>query len=104
VRIDRPTGKAYLTKIMNALTIVSTKGQIVIPKDVRDRLKFAPGTALEVIESEDSVTFRLVRQRKTKTFEECEAIIRTAIKYDGPVGLKEDWRASIAQRFRDHIG
>jgi len=43
---------------MNAQTKVSAKGQVVIPKDVRDRLHWAPGTPLDVIEKAGSVTLK----------------------------------------------
>ena len=86
---------------MNMQTRVSAKGQVVIPKDVRDRLHFAPGTELEVIESGDSVTLRHVRPPKTKTFEECDARIRARIKYTGPPATEEDWHRSIDQMFRE---
>ena len=86
---------------MNMQTRVSAKGQVVIPKDVRDRLSFQPGTTLEVIESSDSVTLRHARARKTKTFEECEAVIRAAIRYAGPPATADEWRSSIDRMFRD---
>ncbi len=41
---------------MTAQTKVSAKGQVVIPKDVRDRLKWSEGTTLKVIESGAGVT------------------------------------------------
>ena len=86
---------------MNMQTRVSAKGQVVIPKDVRDRLRFAPGTELEVIESGDSVTLRHVRPPKTKTFEECDARIRARIKYTGPRYTAEQEREAVDQMFRD---
>ena len=36
---------------MNAQTKLSAKGQVVIPKDVRDRLHWAEGTQLKVVET-----------------------------------------------------
>jgi AbrB family looped-hinge helix DNA binding protein len=38
---------------------VSTKGQIVLPKDVRDRLCWSAGETLEVVEHMNAVTLRL---------------------------------------------
>jgi AbrB family looped-hinge helix DNA binding protein len=41
---------------MSAQTKISSKGQVVIPKDVRDRLNWPEGTQLKVVESGNSVT------------------------------------------------
>lgn len=79
---------------------MSAKGQIVIPKDVRDRLKFEPGTLVDVIESSDSVTLRHARPPKTKTFEECMARIRARVNYVGPPATEEDWQEAIDRMFR----
>jgi AbrB family looped-hinge helix DNA binding protein len=43
---------------MSNHTRVSAKGQVVIPKDVRDRLKWEPGTELEVMEGVGGVILR----------------------------------------------
>lgn len=85
---------------MNAQTTVSSKGQIVIPKDVRDRLNITTGDQLEVVERPDGVLLRKNAPKSTKTFEECVANIREAIKYDGPTVSIDDMNASIAEMWK----
>ncbi len=48
---------------MNAQTKLSAKGQVVIPKDVRDRLRWAEGMKLAVVESSGSVTLIPLKSR-----------------------------------------
>lgn len=47
---------------MNSRTRISAKGQVVIPKDLRERLRWYPGTPLEVIEREGAVTLQQVKR------------------------------------------
>jgi AbrB family looped-hinge helix DNA binding protein len=42
----------------NSLTILSTKGQVILPKAVRDQLNWAPGTRLTVEQTEDGVLLK----------------------------------------------
>lgn len=42
------------------MTKVSDKGQVVIPKEVRDRLKFTEGSKLLVIATEDAVILQRI--------------------------------------------
>ena len=42
------------------VTKVSDKGQVVIPKEVRDRLQMGPGTKLIVVATEDAVVLQKV--------------------------------------------
>lgn len=49
---------------MTTLT-VSTKGQIVIPKEIRDELGFVPGAKVDVERNGDALTLRLVKGRKS---------------------------------------
>jgi len=81
---------------MNALTKMSGKGQVVIPKDVRDRLQFAAGDRLEVVERPDGVFLRKQATGKSgRSFEEITARIRAQIKYDGPPVSIEDMNHAI---------
>ncbi|MFZ4690668.1 MAG: AbrB/MazE/SpoVT family DNA-binding domain-containing protein [Polymorphobacter sp.] len=51
---------------MSSQTHLSAKGQIVIPRDVRDRLRWTPGMRFDVIERSGSVT--LVPRPETPPF------------------------------------
>ena len=42
------------------VTKVSDKGQVVIPKEVRDRLKMGPGTKLIVVATDDAVVLQRI--------------------------------------------
>jgi antitoxin PrlF len=40
---------------------VSTKGQIVLPAEIRRRLGLGPGSKLEIVEGPDGITLRPIR-------------------------------------------
>lgn len=81
---------------MNARTTVSAKGQVVIPKDVRDRLKLAAGDKLEVVERPDGVLLRKPAVKSGESFEEITARIRSRINYQGPPVSLEEMDQAIA--------
>jgi AbrB family looped-hinge helix DNA binding protein len=93
-------GKTYLTT-MNAQTKLSAKGQVVIPKDVRDRLHWAQGQALEVIETPEGVLLKQPYPKKTLTIEQALARIRARVQYDGPPLTIEDMNEAVSEIFRD---
>ena len=69
---------------MNAQTSVSAKGQVVIPKDVRDRMRLMPGDRLDVVERADGVLLRRAVTAPTGDFDEIAARIHSRIRYNGP--------------------
>lgn len=81
---------------MNARTTVSAKGQVVIPKDVRDRLKIASGDRLEVVERPDGVLLRKQPSKSGESFEAITARIRSRVKYSGPPVAIADMDRTIA--------
>jgi AbrB family looped-hinge helix DNA binding protein len=46
--------------VTTLLTTVSTKGQVILPKAVRDHMHWEPGTRLSVEETTDGVLLRVV--------------------------------------------
>lgn len=80
-------GKTYLTA-MTLQTKLSAKGQVVIPKDLRDRLGLTEGMVFDVIERGSEVVLK--RQAKAGDLSGTEAVanavreIQSFYRYDGP--------------------
>jgi AbrB family looped-hinge helix DNA binding protein len=96
--IDRKQGKTYLT-LMSARTKLSAKGQVVIPKDVRDALGLKPGQALDVTQTGGGVLLRPVADKPQRTFEEVMIRIRARINHDGPRASLEDMKQAVSDMF-----
>lgn len=75
---------------------VSTKGQIVLPKAVRDKRRWTAGTQLTVEETRDGVLLRSVERKKTRTLRDLVGSIR----YKGPSRSVEEMNAAIEKEFR----
>jgi len=76
---------------------VSSKGQVVIPKDVRQRLGIRAGSRLEVSDTAGEVRLRLARRPgKTATVEEGIGLAR----YKGPPVSIEQMNAGVRGYFR----
>jgi len=61
-------------------TNVSTKGQVILPKAIRDRRKWAPGTRLVVEETADGVLLRTAPIFPPTRIED----VAGSLKYSGP--------------------
>ncbi len=92
---------------MNAQTKLSAKGQVVIPKDVRDRLGLTEGTVFDVIERGGEIILRLPAQQKRLTIEEAAERIRKIVQYKGPRLSDEDIAAAgpvmAAEKYRNFV-
>lgn len=80
---------------MNARTTLSAKGQVVIPKEVRDALGLEPGQQLDVVRMHGGVLLTPVYRKSGRTSEEIFARIREiAPPWEGPpVSIEEMDRA-----------
>ncbi len=69
-----------------AITVLSSKGQIIIPKSVRDAHQMEPGQKLEVLDTADGILLKPARPYPPTTLSEVAA----CLKYNGPAkSLKE---------------
>lgn len=79
---------------MNAQTKLSSKGQIVLPKDVRDALGWPQGQTLSVsISGGKAVIEPTPTKRQTISYEEFR---RRVPKHDGPPVSLEDFDKAVA--------
>lgn len=86
---------------MGATTKISAKGQVVIPKDVRDELGLVPGQTLDVIQTGGGVLLRPSIARSGRTFEEITASIRARFTYAGPPLSVEEMTQSVADMWAE---
>ena len=71
--------------MMTYQTRLSAKGQLVIPKDVRERLGWDKGMKLEVIEQGGDIVLRPEGVQKTgTTARDALREIQSFYRYDGP--------------------
>ncbi len=84
---------------MNAVTRLSSKGQVVIPKDVRDSLGWAEGLELRVRRSGDRAVLELAQPKREKiSWDEFRR--RVPKVYDGPPVSVEDMDHAVAEMWR----
>ena len=61
-------------------TKVSSKGQVVIPQNIREDMKLKPGTPLAVIEQKDAILLKKIEMPKIKSWVEATRPFREAAK------------------------
>ena len=63
---------------MVSITKISSKGQIVIPSEIRERLKLNEGNLFIVSDNEESILLKKMELPKIKTWEDAVKPFRTA--------------------------
>ena len=75
-----------------AATIVSTKGQVILPKAIRQRRHWGPGTRLLVEDTPDGVLLKAAPVFAATRPEDVAGMLA----YDGPAKTVEEMEAGIA--------
>ena len=78
-------------------TRLSTKGQLIIPKDIRERHGWTPGVELIVEDRGDAVVLRRAEDLPETTLEDLVG----CAGYRGPARSLEDMEAGIAKGARE---
>lgn len=89
---------------MNANVKFSAKGQVVIPKDVRDRYRFVNGAVVEIVETPEGVLLKRPKIQKAASAEEAWAKLRAVVHYKGPYVPEEKWQDGIEEMMRGKFG
>jgi AbrB family looped-hinge helix DNA binding protein len=79
---------------------VSTKGQIVLPKAIRDRRKWAPGTELTVEETPDGVLLKTAPLFAPTKIEDVAGMLRDKSRESLVVSIEEMDEAVLAEARR----
>ncbi len=79
------------------LTRLSTKGQLIIPKEIRERHGWRPGSEIEVEDRHDAVVLRPARAAPRATLEDLVG----CTGYDGPRRSLAEMEEAIARGARE---
>jgi AbrB family looped-hinge helix DNA binding protein len=80
----------------SAATKVSTKGQVILPKAIRDRRRWGPGTRLIVEDTPDGVLLKPAPLFPPTRYEDVYGIL----KYSGPPKTLEEMDAAITEEVK----
>lgn len=77
------------------LTLLSSKGQVIIPKAMREALHWPAGTRLEVKDTAEGLLLTPVQPQQKTPLPQGLAAIRSRIAYNGPIRSVEDMADAI---------
>ena len=80
---------------------MSSRGQIVIPQDIREEIKASEGTIFSVVSSKDAIILKKVSvPSKEELIKEIGAIALEGRKRAEKLGIKESYVPELVQRIR----
>lgn len=78
-------------------TIMSTKGQVILPKAVRDQRRWSPGTRLTVEDTPDGVLLKAAPLFEPTSVDQ----VYGCLKYDGSPKTLEEMDAAVDAAIRE---
>ena len=78
----------------------STKGQLVVPKELRDMYGFAPGSEVEFVEEPDGLKIRIKKPSGTRRTTAAEVSGMLAAHYHGPALSDEEINRRLEEAMR----
>ena len=76
-----------MKELLSDITSVSAKGQIVIPKAIRDKLQISPGVKLMVLSDGTNILLKPIPEPDISEFDE---LMDAAASWASDVGMKEE--------------
>jgi AbrB family looped-hinge helix DNA binding protein len=77
------------------LTSLSSKGQVIIPKAMREARHWQAGTRLEVTDTAEGVLLKPVQTQNKTALPQGLAAIRSRIAYAGPIRSLEEMNTAV---------
>ena len=77
-------------------TRLSTKGQVILPKTIRDKRRWKPGMELDIEDRPEGVLLKANKSKKKGSILDLAGIL----KYDGPPKTIEEMNAAIIDEVR----
>lgn len=82
-------------------TKLSSKGQVVIPKDIRDALRLSPGERLRVTREGRRVIIEALEAEPERERISYEEFRRRVPRWEGPAASLEEMRAAVDRMFAE---
>jgi len=79
-------------------TKLSSKGQVIIPKSLRDARNWKPGTELEIEEAGEALVLRPTQKFPRSKLED----VVGCLSYDGPRKTLKDLEEAISREAKKH--
>ena len=86
-----------MAEYLSDITAVSSKGQVVLPKAIRDKLKIVPGIKLMVFSDGNSILLKPIPEPDISEFRE---LMDAASSWASDVGMTEEDITSAIQSVR----